>query len=312
MDSVPVTILGGSDRKAGTMPAGGEALHPLATYKGAGIRIEGRPLIALLVERLRAARGFGPVTVAGPVRVYGPLGLDAHLLDTDAGVAENLRVAIEAHEASRTGPLAVMACDILPSTGELEALRVRYEEAAPTALWFPFVRVPADPDQLGAFAWKPVYRVVLPSGESVRILPGHLGIFEPSSLRLPLLYKLLGTAYRTRNHSVAYRRAAMLRRVLASLLLQDLQRAVRLHAPNRTLTIVRSGLRLARELRGGRLRLDELEQLIGRIFLREAAAHRPERGIRYPILDTVSLAEDIDTEEEARALHGEVRSVRTE
>lgn len=313
MDSVPVTILGGSDRKPGSMPASGGGLHPLATYKGVAIRIEGRPLVALLVERLRAARGFGPITIAGPARVYGPLGLDVRVLDTDASVARNLRAAIEDHEALRSGPMAVMACDVLPSTAELEALHADYLRAAPCALWFPFVRVPPDPGQLGAFAWKPAYPVVLPSGVSVRILPGHLGIFEPAALRLPLLYSLLGAAYRTRNHSVAYRRAVMLRTVLLSLLLQDLQRAVRLQAPNRTLTIVRSGLRLARELRRGCLRLDELEQLIGRIFLRQAVAPLPpERGIRYPIVDLVSLAEDIDTEEEARALHGEVRSVKAD
>jgi hypothetical protein len=72
-------------------------------------------------------------------------------------------------------------------------------------------------------------------------------------------------------------------------------------SPGRTWKIVVSGLRLARELRAGRLRISELEELIGRIFLHEQA-----RGIRYPVLDMISLAEDIDTEEEARALHGEV------
>jgi hypothetical protein len=124
----------------------------------------------------------------------------------------------------------------------------------------------------------------------VPILPGHLGILDPSSLNLPLLYRLFDDAYRTRNQSVAYRRGVMLRTVLFSP-----------RPPRRTLRIVGSGLRLARELRAGRLRLVELEQLVGRIFLCEHAA-----GIRYPILDMIRLAEDIDTEEEARAIHGEI------
>jgi hypothetical protein len=301
MQRVPVTILCGSDRKAGTLPEGSSELHPLATYKGVAIRVEGRPLVAWLVERLLASQGFGPITLAGPARVYAELGLDARVVDTDASVARNLRAAIEAHAG---GPLAVLACDVLPSTAEFGELRARYEEAHACALWFPFVRVPKDLKELGAFAWKPEYTVVLDSGENVPILPGHLGILDPQQLRLPLLYRLFDSAYRTRNHSVAYRRVVMLRTVLLSLLGQDLRRLARLRAPSRTLTVLRSGFKLAHELRAGRIRLSELEELIGRIFLHEQAG-----CVRYPILDMISLAEDIDTEEEARSIHGEVKPV---
>lgn len=287
MQSVPVTILGGSDRKPGVLPESGGALHPLATYKGVAIRLGGRPLVGWLVERLLASGGFGPVTIAGPARVYAPLGLPARVLDTDASVARNLRAAIESHGS---GPLAVLSCDVLPSVRELAELRARYEEARPCALWFPLVRVPKDHSELGAFAWKPEYTVVLESRERVPILPGHLGILEPASLRLALLYQLLDDAYRTRNRSVAYRRGVMLRTVLLSP-----------RSPARTWRILASGLRLARELRGGRLRLGELEQLIGRIFLADGAS-----GIHYPLVDMISLAEDIDTEEEARAIQGEI------
>jgi len=297
-----VTFLGRSDRKPGVLPERGGALHPLATYKGVAIRLGGRPLVGWLVERLLASTGFGPVTIAGPARVYEPLGLPARVLDTDASVARNLRAAIE---AQASGPLAVLSCDVLPSVAELSELRARYEEARPCALWFPLVRVPKDPSELGAFAWKPEYTVVLESGESVPILPGHLGILDPAQLRLPLLYRLLDAAYRTRNHSVVYRRGVLLRTVLFSLLAQDLKRLARLRAPSRTATILGSGLRLARELRAGRLRRTELEQLIGRIFLHEHAS-----GVHYPILDMISLAEDIDTEEEARAIHGEIEPLR--
>jgi hypothetical protein len=309
MQRIAVTILGGSDRKPGAMPESGGALHPLATYKGVAIQLAGRPLVAWLVERLLATRGFGPVTIAGPARVYGPLGLEARVLDTDGSVATNLRAAIEAHQSP--GPLAVLACDVLPSREELDELRRRYEEAAPCALWFPFVRVPADRSQLGAFAWKPAYTVVLADGDRVAILPGHIGIFDPAALRLPLFYRLLDAAYRTRNHSVAYRRALMLRTVLFSLLAQDVKRLARLRAPTRTLTVLRSGFALAREVRAKRIRLEELEELLGRIFLREQAGATAGRGIRTPILDMIRLAEDIDTEEEARAIHGEVRSLPT-
>ena len=302
MRSIPVTILGGSDRKPGSLPDSGAGLHSLATYKGLAIRVTEKPLVAHLVERLTAAPGFGPVTIAGPARLYARVGLEARIVDTDGSVARNLRAAIEAHGS---GPLAVMACDVLPTAEELGELRRAYEAEPPCALWFPFVRVPEDPRELGAFAWKPEYRVRV-DGEpgAVRILPGHLGVFDPEELRLPLLYRLFDAAYRTRNRSVGYRRAVMLRTVLLSLLARDVGRAVCLRLPDRTLRIVGSGTRLARALRDDSLRLDELERLIGRIFLRERIGS--ERGVRLPLVDVLSLAEDVDTEEEALAIAGDL------
>jgi hypothetical protein len=298
-----VTILGGSDRKPGSMPVHGESLHPLATYKSVAVQVGGRPLVALLVERLHRSRAFGPVTIAGPARIHAPLGLPVRIVDTDGSVAQNLRAAIEVHPADE--PMAVLACDVLPSAEELAQLSACHERDQPCMLWLPFVRVPRDRRALGAFAWKPEYVVVPDSGEDVAILPGHLGIFVPSALRLRLLYRLFDGAYRSRNHSVAYRRAVLLRTVLASLLLQDLKLLTGLKAPSRTVTVLQSGLRLARELDTGRIRLAELERLTGRILLRQ---HGPRdtsaAGVRFPIVDMISLAEDIDTEEEARAVHG--------
>jgi hypothetical protein len=301
MQSIPVTILGGSDRKPGALPPSGEGLHSLATYKGVAIRVRGRPLIEILVERLTAAEGFGPVCIAGPARVYEPLGLDARILDTDGSVGVNLRLAIESGERSADGMLGILACDVLPTVRELEMLRARFEDARPCALWCPFVPLSEDPERLGAFAWKPSYRIV-PHGasEAVKILPGHLGIFDPGTLRLPLLYRLLDANYRARNRSVATRRATLLRAVFGSLVKRDLKLLLRLRAPLRTAIVVSCGLRLARLVRSGNLEQAELERLIGRVFLRSRVPH--ERGMRFPILDVLSLAKDIDTEEEAADL----------
>jgi len=228
------------------------------------------------------------------------------MVDTDGSVATNLRAAIEAHEASSAGVMAVMACDVLPTSAELLELRTRFEEAPPCALWFPFVRVPEDPNALGAFAWKPVYRVVPgDGGEAVRILPGHLAVFDPGALRLPLLYRLLDASYRARNRSLAHRRAVLLRTVLLSLVAQDVKLLAGLRLPSRTVTIVSSGLQLARAVRRGPIRLQELERLVGRIFLRAHVPH--EGGIRLPIVDVLTLAEDIDTVEEASQLARELQ-----
>ena len=299
---IPVTILGGSDRRPGRLPAE-TGLHPLAMYKGAGISVNGRPLVAHLVERLRAAGGFGPLAIAGPAAAYGALKLDAELIDTDGTVADNLRAAI-AHHGARPEPLGVLACDVLPAAAELRELRALYDRHAPAALWLPFVRVPPDASALGAFAWKPKYHIAPePGAPPERILPGHLAILHPSSLRLPLLYRLLGVAYSTRNRSVAFRRRAMLSETLFALIGTDLRDVARLRAPTLTGTVLASGLRLARLLRRRSLERGELERLIARIFERRDAALR---GIRFPFCAIVSLAEDIDTEEEAHAIGGAI------
>ena len=52
----------------------------------------------------------------------------------------------------------------------------------------------------------------------------------------------------------------------------------------------------------GTMPVGDLERRVGRILLKARfRARHPERGVRLPILDALSLAEDIDTEEEARA-----------
>ena len=299
LEAIPTTILGGSDGKAGALPRAAQGLHSLAVYKGAAIQLGGRPLVAHLVAHLTESGGFGPVSIAGPARVYEPLGLDCGIVDTDGTVAENLRAAIESSPRSGDGHLAILSCDVLPSAEELRTLRAHFGDAGPRALWFPFVPLSGPTESLGAFGWKPVYRLVPRGGDTaVPILPGHLCIFDPDALDLALLYRLLACAYRTRNRSITARRAALVRMGLLTLLGEDLARLVRLRPPSRTATVVSSGIRLARRLARGELEQRELERLIGRIFL-----HDPRGpGIRYPLIDVLSLAQDIDTEEEAMQL----------
>lgn len=306
---VPITILGGSDLRPAELPAG--AGHALAAYKGAELRTAGKPLVAHLVERLADAGGYGPVSVAGPAGAYAPLGLDARIIDTDGSIATNVRAAIEHHLArgapGPAGPMGLLACDVLPEVEELRSLRTAYEADASCAFWFPFVRIPPDESGLGAFGWKPTYHLRQgPGGERVHILPGHLAIFDPRALRLALVYRLLDAGYRTRNRPLALRRRAMLRSVVAGLILQDLQAPFRQRLPTLTVAVLSSGLRIARHLRRGELGVSELESLVGRMLLRRhGPARAGDRAIRFPIVDVLSLAEDVDTEEEARAIGSE-------
>ena len=309
MERIPITILAGSDRKASRLPAQGRGLHPLAAYKGAAIQVSGRPLVAHLTERIAATEGFGPVTVAGPARIFEALAqkyrLDYAVVDTDSTVATNLRAALRAHGRAAAQPMAILACDVLPTPTELDAQRALYEELARPAVFFPLVRAPHEP-VLGAFGWKPTYALAPETGAvPTPVLPGHLGILTPGALRLPLLFSLLDAAYRTRNRSVAYRRTTMALRVLGTLLGRDLTLLATLRAPTRTWTVLSRGMRLAAHLRDQTLDLPELQRLIADLFVR--TAHRREHpgdAVRCPFVDTLSLAQDIDTMEEAVQVGG--------
>ncbi|MDF1861911.1 MAG: hypothetical protein P1U87_16955 [Verrucomicrobiales bacterium] len=306
MEQIPITILAGSDHAPGHLPKTETELHSLSTaYKGAEVKVGGRPLIELLVERIEQSAGFGPVTIAGPAGIYEPLGLKAEIVDTNGGIAVNMKAAFEHHQ-QRHGkkPMAILAYDVLLEAGEFDEIRNLYEEDAPCAIWIPFVRKPEEEEELGAFGWKPTYALLPAKGEPpIPILPGHIGIVRLEEMRLSILYQLFDLAYKTRNHSVKTRKRVMVRSVFGKLLLYDLRALCSLRAPRLTLSVIANGVRIADRLRKGDLLISELEQAIAGIFLRhDSELNVAGRGVRHPIVDILSLGEDIDTEEEAAGL----------
>jgi hypothetical protein len=298
-----MVIVAGSDGVPPSLPSEAALKHPLIGYKGVDLKLHGQPLIQVVMERLRSCASFGRIWVAGPRCVYEGVVDGSAIIDTDATVAENLRCAIvhlRRHEAS--GPVAFTTCDILPDPGELAAALGDYLAQPACAAWYPLIRVPQDRQQLKAFAWKPEYSVVPePGAAALRVLPGHLLIADLGALRLPLIYRLLSVAYRTRNRSIKVRRRSMVREVIWQLVFQDLRHLVTLRPPVLTWTVMRNGLALARELRAGTMLIGDLERAVTSIVLKYRYRRRsPARGVRLPLLDALSLAEDADTEEEAR------------
>ncbi len=310
-DPIPIVILGGSDSRPVELPENGRDKHPLIGFKGVDVRIGGRPLIAELVDRLRASGVFSSIYIAGPRRVYRPLELPVEVVDTDGSFGENIRAAVEAVGADHPGrPVAFVTCDVVPEVETLRILMVAWAEAAPVDLWFPLIRAPENRTRLGESAWKPRYRIVPGKGEEpVAVLPGHLVVADPAALRLPFMYRLLGLGYRTRNRPIRLRRTVMLRDVVLVLLWQDLLHLVSFRLPNLTWTVLRAGLTAAEELRRGRVTRRRMEDALRKMFVKYRHRRRhPERGVRLPIVDAMSLAKDIDTVEEAREIGAEVRS----
>ena len=306
MNDIPVTILGGSDHRPGPLPESEQSQHSIGTCKGADIVINGKRLIEWLVENINQTEGFGPVSIAGPREVYEPLGLDAELVDTDSSVGDNLQAALD-HQIERFGsssPMAILTYDIILQPEELAKLREKFEEERDSPVWMPFVRKPADTKELGPFAWKPTYQFILEGEEEpVPILPGHLAIFTPDAVEWNLLLRLMNLTYETRNHSVSDRRRILVRKILVDLLSLDFRRLLRFQSPRFTYSILSNGLRLARKLNGGRLPLKDLEKIMGAMFLRrECEGFDWRKGTHHPIVDILGLAEDVDTEEEAKGV----------
>jgi hypothetical protein len=301
--TLPLLVLGGGDRKPHHLPPRGRDKHPLTGCKGADVLVGGRRLIDVVLERLTGLpEVFGPFYVAGPARVYREIAA-ATLIDTDADFGGNLEAGIERVRHDHPGsPIAVTTCDVLPDRDEILGMLAHYWAHAPCDLWFPLVRLPPDEGSLGESAWKPRYKVLDQNGTPARVLPGHLVIVEPEGMRLEFLYRLLQSAYDSRNHSMRYRRWYLLRRMTRSILAHDWRELAGGRLPTMTLDVL-AAVRAARRLIRGTLPEADLECNLRRVFVHRA--HRlayPERRMLLPILEGLSLARDIDTVEEAKAL----------
>jgi len=299
----PVVVLSGSDRRPVVLPETGRELHPLSGYKGVDLRIEGVPIICRVVEQLRRCERFCQVYVAGPARVHADIVGDVELIDVDASIGENVRAAVEVVSARHPGsPIAFTVCDVLPGVDGLHAVMDVYAQTVPCDIFYPLVKVPSEPDRLGASSWKPTYAVTEEgSEETVSVLPSHLVIADPQALRLGFVYRLLTLTYRTRNRSLQYRRNVMIRGLIVELLLQDLLHLLTLRPPTLTVSVIATGVRVAMGLRDRTMSRAELEHRARKVFV--TSRHRrlyPDRRVVLPLVEHLALAMDIDTVEEAR------------
>lgn len=302
---MPLIILGGRDHGSTVLPEAGRSKHVLHGYKAVDLRIGGRRLISILVERLRACGRFDPIYIAGPRKIYRDLVEDVELIDTDSDFGDNLRHSVGAvcreHPESR---FAVTTCDILPDPAELESVLADFESRPRTDFWGVLVRAPENLAQLGESAWKPKY-AIQPDGEDhpVAILPGHLMIVDPTVMRLDFVFRIFDIGYHTRNRSVAYRHGVAVRSVLFYLLWKDLKRLFSLRRPDFTWEILSTGAVLAKKLKGPGITQLELATCLGNLWVRSDHRRRhPERRGWITIGGYLSLAKDIDTEEEAKEI----------
>ncbi len=306
-NKIPLIVLGGRDLHLAEITDNGRRHKPVQGYKGANLKVGGRPLIQLLIDRMTATGMFSPVLIAGPSRIYGPLVEGAEIIETDGTFGENLSAGVEwVRQELKTDMVAVTTCDILPDPEELAVAMQDLRDHQPFDYWMPQIRVPDDSTLLGASDWKPRYRLI-PEGEkkSVAILPGHIIVCNPEAVRLKFVYRFFDILYRTRNRPLTFRRLALMRALLWSLVVEDLKRIASLRYPRIFFPVVYNSLLLASKLKAGVAPIRETEDRIRRVFIK--ADHRlkfPERRGWVLLSPALSLAKDIDTEEEARELEG--------
>ena len=305
---MPLVVLGGGDTRPSTLPEAGADLHPLKGPKGLALKIQGRPIIDILIERLKASGCFDPIFIAGPGKLYGSERLGCRIIDTDSTFGDNIKAAIEALVVECPGhPIAITTCDILPEVEELHRLMEDYYHHQPLDFWFPAILAPEEEEVLGASSWKPKYRVSpMPGAEPRTLLPGHLLVADPLAVRRPLVYRTFDLAYKSRNRPILYRLGLIVGHIFGGLVLQDLRLLFTLRLPTMTYTVIYNGVLLALHLRRGVITPEEMAQRLHRIFVRYRHRRRhPERQGRTPLKHGLSLARDIDTLEEAEEIKQE-------
>ena len=302
----PLVVLAGSDSRPARLAESGRGYRPLTGFKSASLEIDGRPLVRCILDRLVESGRFSDLYVAGPSQVYSGLVDGARLVDCNDRLEGNLRTAFEAvREDHPHGPIAFLASDILPEVETIRAVMDRYADDAPCDVFFPLAQVPDDAAALGPSAWKPRYRI-RPDAESRprTILPGHLIIVDPDALRIRLVYRLIALSYRTRNRPMGGRGLTMLRGVLMTALHEDLRQLFTPGLPDLTAAVIADGAVVVMGLRSGNMTRERLERAVRRVVVSSGHRRRyPRRKVQVPILaGALSLARDIDTEEEAREI----------
>ncbi|MEO1365627.1 MAG: hypothetical protein AAFX50_00530, partial [Acidobacteriota bacterium] len=264
--------------------------------------VEGRPLIGVIIERMAATGVFGPIWVAGPARLYHQAIPGVRIIDTDSSFGDNLRLAVETVRTELdTEYVAVTTADILPDPAELELATRDLVRHLPLDFWMPHIPVKKS---LGSSDWKPRYLMRPPGApEAIGTLPGHLVVGAIHSIRFDFVYRLFDLLYQSRNYPVLQRTTYAAVGTFAYLLKEDAASMLRGHLPRALFTIFREGWMIALLLASARANTRDLEERIRNICIHRR--HRrlfPNRRGRIAVLDVMSLARDIDTEEEAREL----------
>lgn len=297
-DLLPIIILAGGNERVETIPDGFTAEDLLQGYKGAVKLPSGRCIAGELIERIRESRRFEDPVLVGPRRIYRDL-VDCEVSDTTgdllATIMEFTRLLTERYPDR---PVAVSACDILPTAADLrELMDESYAPYSNSGLWWQLIA--AEPAEMGVSGWKPSYRIRLsPEGPLLNLYPGHLLILRAGAVRLDWFNLFLMLAYRYRNRSVYERMIRITLRALGLWLADDLGRIASFQWPGRILAapcgIFRAYCKYCLE----RLTVPDLAAELTRQIMVPGRTRELDHPVAMVVTRIRSFAKDIDTRTE--------------
>lgn len=303
-DPLPVLVMAGGNDQVETIPEGVAPEDVLKGFKGAVRLPSGRCIAGELVQRMRDSRRFEDPVLVGPRRVYGDL-VDCEISDTTGDLLANIqRFATLLTERYPDRPVAVSACDILPTAEEFRALLDEgYGPSAGSGLWWQMIA--AEAEEMGVSSWKPSYRMRPARREPLlNLYPGHLLVLRANAVRLDWFNMFLMMAYRYRNRSIYERMIRIILRAVGLWLEEDWRLLRNFRCPARTLAAPYGILKTYLRYSARRLSVPDLAAELSRqIMVRDDAGNMP-----HPVAMTVtrirSFAKDIDTRRELEEVAG--------
>lgn len=298
-DQIPIMILGGSDSKPGPVPEELEHAQMLRGYKGAIALPNGNCIAQELVKRIRLTNLFQDPVLLGPQSVYQNL-VDCRVVDVDGNLAETLR-AVRNEMLSLPDPaqpVAIIACDILPTSHELmELVETCYRPHAQSCLWGQLIAV--EPTAMGASSWKPAYSFPPEPGAEPRTMyPGHLVIVRPVAVRIRLLNHLMQLAYRHRNLKLRRRPFPMITKGLGQLIREDCRNLLRGQLPVLSVSIPWHCLTAFFRFQRRQLSVSEFSRTVMKVFLHRDVHESDSPPVVFSTTSLTSFAKDIDTKDE--------------
>lgn len=301
---LPVIILGGSDNKPGPVPGGMKPTEMLTGYKGSIELPSGHCLAEEVSNHLTITGRFERPILLGPKRIYEGK-VSCELVNSEGDFLATLRTVwrLVGDRFGASDPVALITCDILPSSNEFQRLlQTGYDSCPECFFWSQLVE--AQPHEMGAGSWKPSYRFRANAGEPPKnYYPGHLVIVRAQALRMGLTERLMRLVYRHRNVDVRRRHIQMLAHGWTELLAEDCRNLFAFQPSMLSVSIPYYCLNAFRKFRRQDLTVPEFEDYVAKVFLHgEFQPGSVGRPVVFATTRILSFAKDVDTKAELAEL----------
>ncbi|HIB53313.1 MAG TPA: hypothetical protein EYO39_00565 [Nitrospirales bacterium] len=297
---LPLLILAGSDPQPGPAPAGLAQDDMLSGFKAVYRLPSGVPLISELIQRFNASGRFEQPILIGPRRVHEGI-VDCEIVDVEGSLATTLEHTYKfiTRRFHHLDPVAISACDILPTPDEIRSLlETNYDPHEDAQFWWQLVDT--KPESLNVSSWKQSYQLRPDTDQPpMNLYPGHLVIVRVGALRMRVVNSVLQIAYWYRNRDLRTRHVHVAIESFRRLLAEDIRSLTSLRLPLFSISIPIRGLLAYYKMVRKQLTLREFEHHVAKTLVRRAF-HKSAQGrpVRFTVTPILAFAKDIDTKAE--------------